>query len=133
MCTYTAIGLFMSSLTTYQIVSAIGTFILVFVLDRIGGLWQQYDFIRDLTYFLSMSGRTNKMLAGLITTNDVVYFVLVVTMFLSFTYFKLAGTREIKPWFVKSQPLPGRYRYSAGHRLFLLSPCIHRLLGYHQG
>jgi ABC-2 type transport system permease protein len=102
MSTYTAIGLFMSSLTTYQIVSAIGTFILVFVLDRIGGLWQQYDVIRDLTYFLSISGRTNKMLAGLITTNDVVYFILVVTMFLSFTYFKLAGTREIKPWFVKA-------------------------------
>ena len=102
MCTYTAIGLFMSSLTTYQIVSAIGTFIVVFVLDRIGGLWQQYDFVRDITYFLSISGRTNKMLAGLITTNDVMYFILIVTMFLCFTYFKLKGAREIKPWFVKT-------------------------------
>jgi len=102
MCTYTAIGLFMSSLTTYQIVSAIGTFILVFVLDRIGGLWQQYDFVRDITYFLSISGRTSKMLAGLITTNDVMYFILVVAMFLFFTYFKLKGAREIKPWFIKA-------------------------------
>lgn len=102
MCTYTAIGLFMSSLTTYQIVSAIGTFILVFVLDRIGGLWQQYDLVRDLTYFLSISGRTNKMLQGLITTNDVMYFVLIVGMFLIFTWFKLRGTREIKPWYVKA-------------------------------
>lgn len=105
MCTYTAIGLFMSSLTTYQIVSAIGTFMLVFVLDRIGGLWQQYDFVRDITYFLSISGRTSKMLAGLITTNDVMYFILVVAMFLFFTYFKLKGAREIKPWFIKA----GRY------------------------
>ncbi len=102
MCTYTAIGLFMSSLTTYQIVSAIGTFIVVFVLDRIGGLWQQYDFVRDITYFLSISGRTNKMLVGLITTNDVIYFILIVTMFLCFTYFKLKGAREIKPWYIKT-------------------------------
>jgi len=36
-CAYTAIGMFMSSLTNYQIVSAIGSFIIVFVLGRIGG------------------------------------------------------------------------------------------------
>lgn len=102
MCAYTAIGLFMSSLTTYQIVSAIGSFMAVFILSRIGGLWQKYDFVRDLTYFLSISGRTSKMLQGLITTKDVIYFVLIVYMFVSFTMIKLKGGRESKPWFVKA-------------------------------
>src|SRR5690606_16003043 len=58
-CAYSAIGIFMSSLTTYQIVSAVAIFLTIFTLDRMGGLWQQYDFVRDLTYFLSMAGRTN--------------------------------------------------------------------------
>ncbi|WP_436486866.1 Gldg family protein [Chitinophaga sp. ARDCPP14] len=102
MCCYTAIGLFMSSLTTYQIVSAIGSFLAVFILSRIGGLWQKYDFVRDLTYFLSISGRTGKMLQGLITTKDVIYFVLIVYMFVSFTMIKLKGGRESKPWFVSA-------------------------------
>ncbi|HVK49269.1 MAG TPA: Gldg family protein [Pseudobacter sp.] len=102
MCAYTAIGMFMSSLTTYQIVSAVGTFLLIFVLTRIGGLWQQYDFLRDLTYFLSIAGRTVRMLKGLITTNDLIYFVLVVGMFLAFTLLRLKGARESKPWTVKA-------------------------------
>ncbi len=59
-CAYTAIGMFMSSLSSYQIVSAIATFVLLFILARIGSLWQQYDFVRDITYFLSINGRTVK-------------------------------------------------------------------------
>jgi ABC-2 type transport system permease protein len=102
-CAYSAIGLFMSSLTTYQIVSAIGSFILIFILSRIGTLWQKYDFVRDLTYFLSMQGRTGKMLKGLITTKDIIYFVVIVYMFLSFTMLKLKGARESKPWYVKAR------------------------------
>jgi ABC-2 type transport system permease protein len=101
-CAYAAIGLFMSSLSNYQIISAIGTFMVIFILGRIGDLWQKYDFIRDLTYFLSISGRTVKMLAGLITTKDVIYFVIVIYMFLGFTLFKLKGQRESRPWPVKA-------------------------------
>ena len=99
---YAAIGVFMSSLTTYQIVSAIGSFILIFILSRIGGLWQKYDFVRDLTYFLSLSGRTQKMLSGLITTKDVIYFLVIIGVFLAFTQIRLTGTRDNKPWFVKA-------------------------------
>jgi ABC-2 type transport system permease protein len=101
LCAYTAIGMFMSSLSTYQIVSAISTFVTIFILSRIGGLWQKYDFVRDLTYFLSLSGRTGKMLRGLITTKDLVYFLAVIYMFMGFTYLKLAGGRESAPWYRK--------------------------------
>ena len=104
-CAFSAIGIYMSSLTTYQIVSAIATFLVFFVLTRIGSLWQQYDFVRDLTYFLSMNGRTNKMVAGLITTKDVIYFLLIIGMFLSFTLFRVKGSMESIPWYKKT----GRY------------------------
>lgn len=101
-CAYSAIGLFMSSLTTYQIVSAISTFSIILVLTYISGLWQQYDFIRDLTWFLSLLGRTDKMLVGLITTKDVIYFLVVIGMFVSFTLIKLRSGRESKRWYVRA-------------------------------
>lgn len=99
-CAYSSIGLFMSSLTTYQIVSAIGTFIIIFILGRIGNLWQDIDFVRDITYFLSIHGRTSKMLNGLISTKDVFYFLIIVGMFLGFALVKLKSGRESKPWYV---------------------------------
>lgn len=102
-CGYSAIGLFMSGLTTYQIVSAIGSFVIIFILTRIGILWQKVDFVRDLTWFLSLTGRTNKMLAGLITSRDVFYFLIIAFMFVSFTILKLKGARESKPWFIKAR------------------------------
>jgi len=127
LCAFTAIGIFMSSLTTYPIVSAIGSFALLFILGRIGGLWQRIDFVRDLTYFLAISGRTEKMLRGLITTKDVIYFILIVYLFLSFTYFRLKGGRESKPWFVKAG------RYTLVFALVLLMGYVssrQRLIGY---
>jgi ABC-2 type transport system permease protein len=102
LCAYSAIGLFMSSLTTYQIVSAIGSFILIFILSRIGGLWQRMDFVRDLTYFLSLQGRTSNMLRGLIITRDVIYFIVIIYLFLAFTLLRLAGARNSKPWYRKA-------------------------------
>ena len=100
-CSFTAIGLFMSSLTNYQILAAAGTFIVIFILARINTLWQHIDFVRDLTYFLYMPGRTNRMFKGLIASKDVIYFVLVILMFLAFTLIRLKAQREVKPWYVK--------------------------------
>lgn len=105
LCAYSAIGLFMSSLTSYQIVAAVSTFVMIGILSYIGTLWQSVDFVRDLTYFLSLSGRTNHMLGGLITTKDVIYFMVIVYIFLGLTIYKLQSGRETKPWFVSA----GRY------------------------
>ncbi|MBS1605716.1 MAG: Gldg family protein [Bacteroidetes bacterium] len=108
-CAYSAIGVFMSSLTTYQIVSAISTFTIIFVLTHIGSLWQKYDFIRDLTYFLSLQGRTAKMVSGLITTKDVFYFLIIMCMFLAFTILRLQRDTEARPWWKNA----GRYAFVA--------------------
>ena len=105
LCAYSAIGLFMSCLTTYQVVAAVSTFIMIGILSYIGELWQGIDVVRDLTYFLSLSGRTEHMLSGLITTKDVMYFVIIVYIFLGLTIYKLKSGRESKPALVKA----GRY------------------------
>lgn len=105
LCAYSAIGLFMSSLTSYQIVAAVSTFVMIGILSYIGTLWQSINFVRDLTYFLSLSGRTNHMLGGLITTKDVIYFIVIVYIFLGLTIYKLQSGRETKPWYVSA----GRY------------------------
>jgi ABC-2 type transport system permease protein len=101
LCAYSAIGLFMSSLTIYQVVAAISTFIMIGVLSYIGNLWQEYDVVRDLTYFLSLSGRTNHLLAGLITTKDVIYFIIIIYIFLALAILRLDGALEVRPFIVK--------------------------------
>ena len=90
---YTAIGLFMSTITKYQVVAVIATMAVLAVLNFIGNFGRDIDFVRDLTYWLSISGRSSVFLEGMICSKDVVYFVLVIFMFLAFTFIKLQGER----------------------------------------
>ncbi len=105
LCAYSAIGLFMSCLTAYQVVAALSTLVLLAALSYIGAMWQDIDFVRDLTYFLSISGRAEHMMSGLITTKDILYFWVIIYMFLGFSIYKLQSGRESKPALVKA----GRY------------------------
>jgi len=104
-CTYAAIGLFMSCLTNYQVVAAISTLAVFAILRYVGTIGQDINFIRDLTYFLSISGRTEKMIGGMITTKDIFYYLIIIGSFLSLCVLKLKGERELKPWTAKA----GRY------------------------
>ncbi len=128
LCAYSAIGLFMSTLTTYQVVAAIASFIMIGILSYIGNLWQRIGFVRELTYFLSMSGRTQKMMAGLLTTKDVVYYFAIMFLFLGFSVYRLKGSMESKPWTVKG------LRYAVVLGIVLLVgyvTSIPGLIGYH--
>jgi ABC-2 type transport system permease protein len=107
LCAYAAIGLFMSTLTTYQVVAAIASFIMIGMLSYIGEVWQRVGFVRELTYFLSISGRTQKMLQGLLTTKDVTYFIVIMYLFLGFSVYRLKGGMESKPWTVKALRFAG--------------------------
>lgn len=104
-CAYSAIGMFMSSITHYQIVSAISTFILLFLLNNIGTVWQEYDYIRNITYHLSLSGRTRRMGGMIVTSRDVFYFVFIILLFVYFTYLSLKHGLETVSKFKKL----GRY------------------------
>lgn len=94
MAAYCAVGLFLSSLTSYQVVAAVGTLITLAVLKFVGNVGQQYDFIRELTYWLSINGRTTDMLAGVIRSEDLIYFLAVILLFLAFTVFRITFSRS---------------------------------------
>lgn len=94
LCAYGAIGIFMSSLTSYQIVAAIGTLIVLMLLNMVGNWGQDYDFIRDITYWLSINGRSSTFLNGMICSEDVLYFIIVVCLFLSLTIIRLNAVRQ---------------------------------------
>nr|WP_082586777.1 Gldg family protein [Flavobacterium sp. Root935] len=93
-CTYAAIGLFMSCLTSYQVVAAISTLVVLAGLNFIGKLWQDVEVVKDITYFLSISGRANEMLEGLIISKDVIYFILVSSLFIVLSIYKLQTGRD---------------------------------------
>lgn len=127
LATYAAIGLFMSSLTSYQVVAAISTFVMIGILSFIGSVWQDIPFFREITYFLSINGRTEKILSGLITTKDIVYFLLVIYLFLGLTILKLKSGTESKPLW--SQTL--RYLGIISSVLLVgYITSIHTLVGY---
>lgn len=91
---YSAVGLFMSSLTSYNIVAAIGT-LCIFALMNFGrGLWQDIPFVREITYWLAINGRADTFIAGLVTSEDVCYFLLVDVLFIAFTIFRLQAVRK---------------------------------------
>ncbi len=114
-CTYAAIGLFMSCLTTYQVVAAISTLAVFALLRFIGTAGQEIDFVRDLTYFLSLSGRTDKMINGLITTKDLFYYLIIIACFPLLCVLRLQGERASTPWMFKA----GRYILLIGGALLL--------------
>ncbi|MCR9013386.1 hypothetical protein, partial [Gabonibacter chumensis] len=76
-----AIGLFMSSLTSYQIVAAVGTLAILAGLSYVKDLWQDLDFVRDITFWLAISGRAGEFVNGLICSEDVIYFLIVIGLF----------------------------------------------------
>jgi ABC-2 type transport system permease protein len=102
LCAYAAIGLFMSCLTTYQVVAAICTFIMIGILSKIGDLWQNIAFVRELTYFLSINGRAQKLMQGLVTTKDIIYFVVIIYIFLGLSIYKLKSGMESRPFVIKA-------------------------------
>ncbi|MEO6683968.1 MAG: Gldg family protein [Ginsengibacter sp.] len=90
---YSSIGLFMSSLTSYQVVAAFSTLALLGALNYVGNIGQDIEFVRELTYWLSMSGRSEAMISGLIISEDLVYFLVIIALFLCFTVVRLEAGR----------------------------------------
>ena len=99
MCLYSAVGLFVSCLTSYQVVAAIGTFAALTILQVIGGVLQGVDFWRDITYWIC-SG-PHGPIAGLINSGDVLYYILMPALFIGMSIMKLQFARQSKPWYMK--------------------------------
>lgn len=97
-CTYSAIGLFMSSISSYQIIAVICTVTTLGVLQVAGTMWQDMEFVQDITYWLSISNRTTELFRGLICSEDILYFIIVSSLFLSLTIARLRVIRQKIAW-----------------------------------
>jgi ABC-2 type transport system permease protein len=93
---YTAIGLFISSLTSYQIVAAAVTFAVFFAMNELSGLWQQYDLVREITYSFSLKTKGYMLFRGMLTSRDIIYFLLIASLFLVFTLIRMKSMQEMK-------------------------------------
>lgn len=114
-CAYAAIGLFMSSITSYQVVAAMGTLAILAVLNYIGDVGQDIAFVRDITYWLSISGRAYKFLEGVICSEDVLYFFIVITLFILLSIMRLQGARKRRGTIITT----ARYFAVIGGALFI--------------
>lgn len=96
LATYAAIGLFISSLTAYQIVAALITLGVFALLGRVGELWQDIDIIRGITFYMNIGGKSYNFVRGLMNTRDFCYFLILIISFLLFTIIKIkSGTESI--------------------------------------
>lgn len=66
-----------------------GTLAVLAVLNFVGGMWQDIAFVRDITYWLSISGRCDEFISGLICSEDLLYFIIVIALFLSLAIIRL--------------------------------------------
>lgn len=94
MCTYMAVGIFVSCLTSYQIIAAVGTFMVLMLLGMVSNWGQHYDFVRDVTYWLSINGRVSTFIQGMLCSEDLIYFPVITAMFLSLTIIRLDAIRQ---------------------------------------
>ena len=91
---YSAIGVFMSSLTSYQVVAALATFALLGVLSMLNEVGQNIIWLRDITWWLSISGRCETFIAGLICSEDLVYFITLTALFLVLAIWRISCKRR---------------------------------------
>ena len=94
LCAYSSIGLFMSSLTSYQVVAAISTLAVLAALNYVGTIGQSIDFVRDITYWISIAGRADNFINGLVSSKDLIYFLLIIGLFLSLTVMRFDKGRK---------------------------------------
>lgn len=111
---YCAIGLFMSTLTQYQVIAAVGTLVTLAILNNIGSVGQNISFIKEVTYWLELSGRAEMFLEGLLSSEDTIYFIIVISLFISLSVFKLNSEKKYMSFKVKI------FKYSAIVLVFLI-------------
>lgn len=93
-CTYASIGLFMSSLTSHQLIAAAGTIAILAGLGTLHGIGQRIPYVGEVLYWFSMDDRADYFRQGLISSQDIAYFLSITGMFLAFTYVKLTSSQK---------------------------------------
>ncbi len=100
-CLYGAIGLFVSSLTSYQLVAAVGTFAIIFLLDNyLKTLIQQHhpEFIQLIFHQWLPPNNHLESIYGLVNGADIIYYVVLTLFFILLAWLQLETARRSKTW-----------------------------------
>lgn len=98
-CTYAAIGLFISSLTNHQFVAAIGVVGVLFGLNYASTMTTDGmpEIVASILIWLQGVSFLYYF-KGYIGSWDIIYFLLMISLFLTLTYFRLMSMRNNWPW-----------------------------------
>lgn len=102
---YIGIGLFISSLTSYQLASAVGTFAVLFLINTYLStlVRESHPEIIQLLFGIWLSPNSHfEGFWGLINSGDLFYFAILTLLFLTLTYLRLRFLRESWNYFIKS-------------------------------
>ena len=83
-----AVGLLISSLTESQIVAAVGTLAISYMLlsiDTLGMIFSNVSWLSEITSFLSISNRYSSFSAGLIYYDNIIFFLSLQALFIFLT------------------------------------------------
>lgn len=86
---YASIGLFLSSLSSYQIVVAIASFVVLGLFNFFGSLFQTVPYLSELIFWLSMKDRAQDFILGLFKSHNLAYFLIIQILFLGLTVLNL--------------------------------------------
>lgn len=103
-CLYISIGLFISSLTSYQLAAAVGTFAVLFVFNNyLNTLVQEsHPEILQLLFGVWLPPNFHsEAISGLMNSGDLFYYLILTTLFLSLTYVRLQFLRESRSFWGK--------------------------------
>ena len=93
---YSAIGLFMSTLSTYQVISALVTMVFLKGLSLLSGLSETVPVLGNIINWLAVTEHSKGPIAGLLKSSDIIYFVVFTAMFLIFSILKLQSEGQNK-------------------------------------
>lgn len=92
--TYSAITMFFSTLSKYPIIDIISTSAMLGILALVDRFLLDVPVIGDIFYWLAIPAHTNAGLNGWVLSRDILYFVLITTLFIFLTFHSLAQGRR---------------------------------------
>ena len=92
--TYSAIGIFVSSLTSHQIVAAIGTLVLIGSIDLAADFASKFEHFGSVAQWLAITDRPTFLTLGLVRSEDIGYFFIVIGMLLGLSVLRLSAARQ---------------------------------------
>ncbi len=95
---FASIGIFVSSLTEHQIVAAIATLAVLFTFSSVSDWFGATPVLNEVAYWASFSGRAADFNSGLIASENVIYYLAIILIFLSLSTIRVMGIRSGTRW-----------------------------------